>query len=324
MVLERSVMAAKKGGSRSDLALIASRGLIDSRRLFYFYHVARSGRFTTAEALLGVAQSAISRQIQVLESDLGVQLLERTGHGVKLTPHGEILYRHAAEILDEMVQTISELEAHSNTTIEKLCVAGPPSFMSSYMPDIIARFSKLYPDIMLSAVEASTGNVYLHLANGEVDVAVVIQTPKNAKISLQKLMEEPLFLIVGKDHPLALSPQVARKKVEDLDMILPASLLGSMAIIKNYFDEEGISLRPRLEVDSLPLTRQLVAQGRMATILPKSTCTEEIRKGELVAVPLVPEPRRTVYLAELRERQSSPYLQQFIDIAIEVVSKLNK
>ena len=107
-------------------------------------------------------------------------------------------------------------------------------------------------------------------------------------------------------------------------MILPASLLGSMAIIKNYFDEEGISLRPRLEVDSLPLTRQLVAQGRMATILPKSTCTEEIRKGELVAVPLVPEPRRTVYLAELRERQSSPYLQQFIDIAIEVVSKLNK
>lgn len=317
-------MTTKKGGSRSDLALIASRGLIDSRRLFYFYHVAKTGRFTAAEALLGVAQSAISRQIQVLEADLGVQLLERTGHGVKMTPHGEILYRHAAAILEEMVQAITELEAYSNTIVDRLCVAAPPSFMSSYMPEIVTRFSEQHPDVMLSALEASTGNVYMHLANGDVDAAVVIQTPVNAKISLQKLMEEPLFLIVGKDHRFAGMSELSRERVAELDMILPASLLGSLAIIKNYFDEAEITLRPKLEADSLPLTLQLVAQGKLATVLPKSTCLEQIRKGDLVAVPLVPEPRRTVYLAELKERKVSPNLQHFIDIAVDVVSKMNK
>ena len=83
---------------RSDVAIQATEKVIDSRRLLYFYHVAKAGRFTAAEAILDVAQSAMSRQIQHLERDLGVQLLDRTGHGVKLTTHGEILFRQAEAI----------------------------------------------------------------------------------------------------------------------------------------------------------------------------------------------------------------------------------
>ena len=76
---------------------MAQQGVIDSRRLLYFFHVARTGSFTVAETVLNVAQSAISRQIQLLESELNVQLLSRNGRGVSLTPAGEILFGQSGQ-----------------------------------------------------------------------------------------------------------------------------------------------------------------------------------------------------------------------------------
>ena len=91
---------------KSVITSIATKSLLDSKRLFYFYHVARLGSLTTAETVLDVAQSAISRQLQQLEAELGEQLLERTGRGVKLTEAGELLFRQATSILGEMASTV--------------------------------------------------------------------------------------------------------------------------------------------------------------------------------------------------------------------------
>lgn len=80
---------------RSDIASAAASNLLDARRLLYFFHVARTGSFTAAEAHLDVAQSALSHQIRRLESDLDTRLLNRKGHGVELTATGEVFYAHA-------------------------------------------------------------------------------------------------------------------------------------------------------------------------------------------------------------------------------------
>jgi len=83
------------------LKAMRSRSLLDSRRLFYFYHVARLGSVSAAEAVLDIAQSALTRQIQQLEAELDEQLLQRNGRGMMLTPAGEILFRQAESILHE-------------------------------------------------------------------------------------------------------------------------------------------------------------------------------------------------------------------------------
>lgn len=310
---------SRKNGP-SDLAALATRKLIDSRRLLYFFHVARSGRFTTAEASLDVAQSAISRQIQQLEADLGVQLLERTGHGVRLTGPGEILYKQAESILKEMAVTLDMIELAQRAPSSRVTIAAPPSFMASYMPEIVERFAISHPDTSISAIEASTGNVYDHLANSQVDLAIVLYAPNNAKIRLQKLLVEPLLLIASPKHPIARHPVVQRSELEMLDLVVPASLLGSREILRQYLEAGGLSLTARLEADSLPLTKVLVQSGRSCTILPKITCELELNSGKLVGIPLQPELTRTLYIARLRDRLQSAEAKGLVREIVTVVN----
>jgi DNA-binding transcriptional LysR family regulator len=307
--------------ARSDLAIQATEKVIDSRRLLYFYHVAKAGRFTAAEAILDVAQSAMSRQIQQLERDLGVQLLDRTGHGVKLTGHGEILYRRAESILSSMSMTVDELQNANHQPLETISIAAPPSFMASYMADVINGFTKARPSVRICAVEASTGGVYNYLASGQVDVAIVLQTANTARLSLRELTREQLYLVAASGHPIEAQRVVARHQLRELDLVLPASLYGSRAILSDYFAAEDIPLRSQIEADSLPLMRELLRTRRQCAILPKISCEAELASGQFFARPLKPALSRTLYIAQLRDTLQSETMTVLVDQVVRAVKR---
>lgn len=295
---------------RSAVAEISARNILDSRRLFYFFHVARLGSFSTAEAVLGVVQSGISRQLQQLEAEVGEQLLQRTGRGVTLTPAGELLYRQAETILQEMATTVDQLEQLKRRPgAGTIAIASPPTFSSIYMPEVVQRFVTAFPDIHLVAHEASTGQVYDMLAAGQVDFAIVLHESSTTKFVLQKLVVEPLLLVTGASHPLARSKTVTREQLATLDMVLPVSSHGSRALVEAYCAEGGIQLDPRLRLDSLGMTKAALRDGRFCAILPLVACTDEVASGELVAIPLAPALKRTVYLASVRDKAQTPAMK---------------
>jgi DNA-binding transcriptional LysR family regulator len=296
--------------ARSSIAEISSRNVLDSRRLFYFFHVARLGSLSTAESVLGVVQSGITRQIQQLEAELGEQLLERTGRGVTLTPAGELLYKQADRILQEMSSTIELLEDLKRQPSQgQVTIASPPTFSSVYMPEVIQRFVKQFPDVRLVAYEASTGQVYDYLATGQVDLAIILHESNWQKLTVQKLVTEPLMLIVGADHPVAREKVLSREDLAGLDVVLPVAAHGSRALIETYCAEIGIQLEPRLRLDSLGMTKAVLRQGRYCAILPYQACAQEIDSGTFVAIPLAPTLKRTVYLASMRDREASPFMK---------------
>jgi LysR family nitrogen assimilation transcriptional regulator len=306
---------------RSDVAIRATEKVIDSRRLLYFYHVAKAGRFTAAEAVLDVAQSAMSRQIQQLERDLGVQLLDRTGHGVKLTAHGEILYRHAESILSSMSMTVDELHEASQQSLESISIAAPPSFMASYMADVISGFTKARPGVRICAVEASTGGVYNHLASGQVDVAVVLQTANTARLFLQELAQETLYLVAAAGHPVEKQKFVDRHQLKDLELVLPASLYGTRAVLSEYFAAEDIPMRSQIEADSLPLMRELIRTHAVCAILPRITCEAELADGSFFKRPLRPALSRKLYIAHLRDSPQSDTMKVLIEHVVRAVRR---
>jgi LysR family nitrogen assimilation transcriptional regulator len=306
--------------SRTDKPDRSDQRVIDSRRLLYFYHVAKSGRFTAAEAVLDVAQSAISRQIQQLETDLEVQLLERTGHGVKLTTFGDILYRRAEALLKAMEATVDEIEEARHAPIENVSIAAPPSFMATYMADALLDFSDRRPNARVRVVEASTGAVYNHLADGQVDIAVVLQAPNTSRLQLRELVREPLLVVARGDHPIAGQKFVPRAQLGELELVVPASLNGSRSILREYFSAEGFSVRSNQEIDSLPLTKELIRRKPFCTILPQITCEQEIAAGEFVARPLKPPLYRTLHLAHLRDIDLTPALTDMIDCVVRSVA----
>lgn len=310
-------MTHKGGGASAE-----SRNLIDSRRLLYFFHVAKTGRFLSAEAKLNIAQSAMSRQIQQLEADLGVRLLERTGRGVTLTPAGEILYRDAKQILTRMASTVSEIADLSHPP-GSVSIAAPPTFMGLYMARVIERFEKALPGARIRAVEASSGAVMTQLIDGSVDIAIVVYAGTGARVELTEMLTEPMCLLCAPNHPVARQRSIPRRQLRDLDLVIPAALNGHRAILREYFEAGDLPLRSRIEADSLPLTRSLVMQRSLCTILPPSTCREQIDAGALVAIALDPPLTRTLRVARLKERDDNPIADVLVQLLVEVVRDFN-
>lgn len=289
----------------SQIAAIRSKNLLDSRRLFYFYHVARLGSVSAAEAVLDIAQSALTRQVQQLEAEVGGQLLLRTGRGVTLTPAGAILFRQADTILHDMAATMRLLEQHkvqAEGEGGQITIAFPPTFANVHMPEVVRKFIELFPHERLTGYEARTDQVYDMLASGQVDLAVVMHEATSQKIMLQKLLTEQLFIVMGAQHGLAARKTIAREALSELELILPISAHGSRASIESYCADAGIQLDAQVRLDSLGITKTVLRNNRFCAILPRASCAEEIKAGNLVALPLDPTLKRSMFLGRLRDR----------------------
>jgi len=296
---------------RSAINEMATRELLDSRRLFYFFNVARCGSFTAAERVLDVAQPTLTRTIQQLESDIGSQLLQRTGRGVMLTMQGQILYRHAESIFNNMAVAIEEIDVSRRKPAGRLTIATPPAFSATYMPEVIRRVLAKMPDIELSVLEASTGQVHDFLASGEVDLAVVLHPPTSQKVVLRKILTEELFLIVHHTHPFASAPSISRAQLAELELIIPANLHGSRQLMSRYFLEGGEDIASALQIDSLPITKAIIAQGsRFGSLLARRSCAEQLATGQFAAVALRPSLKRSLHLARTRDRPETPYSKE--------------
>ena len=309
---------------RSDIASIRSRDLLDSRRLFYFYHVARLGSGSAAEAVLDIAQSALTRQIQQLEAEVGEQLLQRTGRGMTLTPAGEILYRQAESILQDMAATVRLIDQHRlQTEGGEVTVAFPPTFASIFMPEVVRRMIEVLPNDRLKGYEARSDQVYDMLASGQVDLAIVMHEATSRKIALQKLLTEPLFLVMGANHLLAGRAAIDRATLLELEVILPISTHGIGASIESYCADAGIELDAQLRLDSLGITKNVLRQGRFCAILPRLSCVAETLAGELVALPLDPSLERSMFLGRLRDRPETRAMKVLSQEITSVVREMS-
>ena len=295
-----------------------SRSIIDSRRLLYFYHVAKNGSLSRAEAALGAPQPVISRQIARLEDEVGVQLLERNGRGVTLTRYGELLFRHAETILEGMAQATVELDSARRNPTGQVRLAGPATFMSLYMPEVLRRFMAELPDVEVVALQVLTGEVYEKMVADKVDIGIVLSIPNKAKFEVCELLVEPMMCIVRRDHPLADSTSVSRSALAEHRLVVPSSAQGLRNIINSYMESTEVFV-PHLQVDSIPLIRALVAQGNLATILPQSTAALEFDSDLFSAMRLTPTLKRSLFAAHPKDARNKEHVEAMMRHISDVV-----
>lgn len=288
---------------------IFNRQTIDSRRLLYFYHVAKNGSLSRAEAAVNAPQPVISRHIHKLEEELGLQLLDRNGRGVTLTRFGEILFRRAEPILNEMAGTIEELKVARRQPAGQVRIAAPATVMSLYMPEVIRRFMDELPDVELVAIQALTGEIYGKLISDKVDIGIVQQVPNKTKFEVHELLVEPMMAIAGKGHALFTQKSISREALAQHAMVLPSLSHGLRELIDNYMSDGNLIAKTPLQIDSVPLIREIVAQGQLVTILPKSTCHLEFDRKRFSFLTLKPTMTRSLFAAHLRDYRRAPYVE---------------
>ncbi|GAB2886808.1 LysR family transcriptional regulator [Streptomyces deserti] len=182
--------------------------MIDLRRLHVLRAVAHYGTVTAAARALHFTPSAASQQIRQLARDLGVDLLEPQGRGVRLTPAAESLLAHADAIQARWEQAELDLRADHGTPTGPLRVTGFPVAVSVLLAPLAVRLGERYPRLSVRITEAGVPGSFDLLFEGEADLAVVEATPHNpplsdARFDQQPLLDDPFDLVVPEGHPLA-------------------------------------------------------------------------------------------------------------------------
>jgi DNA-binding transcriptional LysR family regulator len=268
---------------------------LDVRRLKVLREVAAHGSFSAAADALAFTQPAVSRQIATLEAEAGTRLVDRTARGVRLTPAGELLVEHAEAILGRLSAAESQLEALAQLDAGRLRLGSFGTASATLTPLAIAAFTEEYPAVDLRLVEGRSSETLPLVASGEIDLAVVtdVGTDVPHDVELDHLMDDPFYVALPHDHPLADEPELRMEDLRDESWIegrhCNAGLLSAA---------RAAGFEPRVAFDSADwLGKQgLVAAGVGVTLIP-ALALGTVREG-LRLRSLGPDaPRRQVHLA---------------------------
>ncbi|MFB6939678.1 LysR family transcriptional regulator [Streptomyces chartreusis] len=200
--------------------------MIDLRRLHVLRAVAHYGTVTAAAGALHFTTSAASQQIRQLARELGVDLLEPQGRGVRLTSAAESLLAHADAIQARWEQAELDLRADHGAPAGLLRVSGFPVAVSVLLAPMAARLRERHPRLTVRMREAEAPTGFDLLFEGEADLAVVEATIFNPPLSddrfdQQPLLDDPFDLVVPEGHPLAGRDRVDLAEAAREDWIAP-------------------------------------------------------------------------------------------------------
>ena len=184
---------------------------MDWDKLKIFHTVAEASSFTKASTILNLSQSAISRQIQSLESDLKVQLFERHARGLVLTENGEYLFNSAHEVITKLKDVESNLIGHKDNLNGKLIVTTVVSFGTTWLTPRIKEFMDLHPEI---EIELIFDDKELDLATRQADVAIRMRRPKQLNLIQKKFVDFNYHIYGSIDY---LEKHGYPKSLKDLD-----------------------------------------------------------------------------------------------------------
>jgi DNA-binding transcriptional LysR family regulator len=236
-----------------------------------FRTVARHGSVTAAARALGYTQSALSRQISVLEKQAGAVLFERRPRGVTLTDAGRCLLPHAEAVLDRLATARGEIAAVQGLGGGRVRVGAFPTAVAALVPRAVAAFRRAYPEIGVGLVEGRTPDLLDRLLAGDADVAVVSAPPDRPldghRLEIDHLLDERLLVAVPSGHRLA------RRRT-----VRAAELSGESFIAGSATAEETLlratlpaGFRPRIDIVAAEWTGKLgcVAAGLGIALVPE-------------------------------------------------------
>ncbi|WCK55052.1 LysR family transcriptional regulator [Aneurinibacillus sp. Ricciae_BoGa-3] len=249
---------------------------MDLKLLKTFQLLANYGSFIRVAEEMNYAQSTVTIQIQKLESDLGVQLIER-GKKIRLTEAGRLFHEQSLQIVKNMEQlqtNLSDFRLGESGNI-RLGVTEPTA--SYRLPDILKRFLFRYPKIRISVNIANTPTLSEQLLKGDIDIALCSAPNLDSVLYFEPLFKEKFVVLMPENHPLAQKAAIApedirghrllitsatcpyRKKLEMMlqesgNISLDTMEIGSMMALKYYVESGlGIALVPNILLKTVPI-----------------------------------------------------------------------
>src|SRR5216683_458173 len=188
---------------------------MELRHLRYFLAVGEALNLTKAAAQLRVAQPALSRQVQDLEEEIGVDLLRRSPRGVTLTAEGKLFLEEVRELLKRAGESVEKVRALARGEYGELHIGYAPSPTVEILPPALAAFQKAVPRVKLTLHDLSTDELITGLRNATLELAIMVQPAddQTAGIEFELLRTYPLCVALTATHPFARLKSITLEKL---------------------------------------------------------------------------------------------------------------
>lgn len=243
--------------------------------------------FTKAAQLLSLTQPAVSHHISQLEEELGVTLFLRGKGGLKLTPEGEVVVKYArrmAALYDKLRADLADQEKQ----IVTLRVGITHTAESNITTEVLAKCSGENPRLSITLITDTINNLYTMLGNYELDLAIV-EGSTSAAFSSLVLDTDYLVCIIAPEHPFAKNAMITLDQLRRQRMILRLPTSATRVLFDSTLrslNDSPDNYNVVMEVDNIATIKDLVRKDLGVSVLAKSACAHELRKGQLVALPI--------------------------------------
>jgi DNA-binding transcriptional LysR family regulator len=275
------------------------------RQLRVFIEVARLQSFSRAGDEIGLTQSAVSRCVRELESEIGLKLIDRTTREVQLTDVGGNLVSSVSRLLSDLDDALREIREIGEQRRGRVVVAASPTVACRLMPRVVASCVQQFPYVTLGLRDDVQSDVVRKVKSGEVDFGVIIGPFSDDDLLSETLMTDSFCIVSRDDHRLAARKQVTWKDLDGEQLVMLDYASGSRPIIDAVMQAQDVNATVVQELGHSATVFGLVEAGVGISVLPWLALPLPAG-ASLVARPLVPRAERRVELVRRRDRSLSP------------------
>ena len=257
-------------------------------KVYTLLAVSECGRFVGAAQKLNITQPAVSQHIKTLEEELGVTVFER-GHGkLLLTRQGDEVLKCAKKMLGLYTALQNDIRDGSSLTTH-LTIGVTHTAESNPIAEALASYCSKNPKVNIKMITDTISNLYMMLKTDEIDLAIVEGRSHDPDIRYLLMDTDYLVLAVSPDHPFAKKSMVTLNELKKEKMILRLPNSGTRNLFMAHLESNNMSISDFnviLEVDNIATIKDLIRRDFGVSILARSVCLDELKKGKIVTLPV--------------------------------------
>lgn len=283
-------------------------------RARYLYEAVQGGSVRSAAEKLGIVPSAVSRQIALLEEELGCALLERHRSGVVPTGAGQLLLDYYRQHQSHQHDMLAKLDAMRGLSAGSVSIVSGEGFAQELIEGPIRQFRAQYPGVSMALEVYGTNEIMRRVREDQAEMGLVYFAPSDPLITIRATANQPMHAIVAAHHPLASCTHTSLQELMAWPIALLQGVYGIRQLVEYAEQADQIRLSPALTSNLISVLLHFIASGQGVTLLPQCAVSTELAQGKVRAVP-VNNPafaHAQMQLITRTGRQLSPAAQRFL------------
>ncbi len=254
---------------------------MDLRQLEILQTIAETGSFTACGRKLHVSQSAISRQILLLEEELGEPLFLRVGRQVRMTPAAEALVQLGQRVFLDVRETVGRITDRTRDLRGTLRLSGGMTVCLYVFPPLLKHLRRVHPHLDVRLMVATAGRSVEEIRAGHVDAGLLTLPVEESDLVTMPVLREELVLITTPTHSLAKRKRIAPSDLADEPFVLFEPGSGTRRVIDRFFLSENIEPNIVMDTENVEIIKAMVKTGLGIGMVPYMAVAREVRARQL-------------------------------------------